>query len=51
MTLVRLIIESIVIGLIAIVMMGTASAQRPKRSDVIVPPPPPPVNEQAASPR
>ena len=51
MTLVRLIVESIVIGLIALAMTSAALAQRSKRSDVIVPPSPPPANEQAASPR
>jgi hypothetical protein len=51
MTLIRLIVESVVIGLIALAMSSAALAQRPKRSGIITPPPPAPAEQQATSPR
>ena len=51
MTILRLLVESIAIGCIALAMMSVAQAGRPQRSGVIVPPPPPPSSAQSASPR
>jgi hypothetical protein len=51
MKLIKIIFESILIGLIALAMTSIAQAQRPKRSATITPPPPPPNNTQSTSPR